>query len=100
MTENPQIPRASLARGAGAGTGGAQRLARACIGIFVIHKVTHKKERPGDLTRPNLHKTPTRLRLLSHNRGGILCAILANYQHFRLDSDEKKCRQRRNSLDL
>jgi hypothetical protein len=57
-----------------------------------------KKERPGDFTRPNLHKTPTRLRLLGHNRGGILCENLANYQQFRSDGDEKKSQPRRNSL--
>jgi hypothetical protein len=56
-----------------------------------------KKERPGNFTRPNLHKTPTQLRLLGHNRGGILCEMLVNYQQFRLDGDEKNRRQRRNS---
>jgi len=50
-----------------------------------LRKLIRKKERPGEFTRPNLHKTPTRLRLLGHNRGRILGEILANYQHFRVD---------------
>jgi hypothetical protein len=29
---------------------------------LILNFLLHKKERPGDFTRPNLHKTPTRLR--------------------------------------
>jgi hypothetical protein len=61
--------------------------------------VTRKKERPGNFTRPNLHKTPTRLRLLGHNRERILCETMTNCQHFRTYADEKRYWQRRNSFD-
>lgn len=51
-------------------------------GDGIRNLVPRKKERPGDFTRPNIHKTPTRLRLSGHNRGGILGEILQNCQHF------------------
>ena len=54
-----------------------------------LNFLLHKKERPGVFTRPNLHKTPTRLRLLGHNRERILCETMTNCQHFRTHADEK-----------
>jgi hypothetical protein len=34
-----------------------------------LNFLLHKKERPGDFTRPNLHKTPTRLRPFGPSTG-------------------------------
>jgi hypothetical protein len=28
---------------------------------MILYFLLHQKERPGEITRPNLHKTPTRL---------------------------------------
>jgi hypothetical protein len=55
------------------------RAPRAMILKFLLHK----KERPGDFTRPNLHKTPTRLRpFWASNRSRILDELNQECQHF------------------